>query len=170
MPPPNQLHAPLGTGRGIPGHPGALEMEVPLPGHSANSVPGALRGELTHGLGWLQAGGWNSSCNQIFCVWLSQSGREGICVGAGAVPAALRGWTGDSGQPLCVTSCISPCIPPLWRGCFLPACHPFAEVVSFMEKRPVQSLFMRCCQSTGRVSETAWDGSRGFLEPHIKAG
>lgn len=114
MPPPNQLHTPLsgqGAGQGMQQQqqldPGALEMEVLLPGHSANSMPGALLGEVTHGLGWLQAGGSNSSCNQIFCFWLSQSGREGICVGAGAVPAAVRGWTGDLGEPLCVTSCIS---------------------------------------------------------------
>lgn len=82
----------------------------------------------------------------------------------------MPGCTGDLGQPLCGTSCISLWTLPLWKGCFLPGCHPFAEVVSFTVQRAVQTLFMRCCQSTGRVSDTAWDASRDFLEPHIKPG
>lgn len=69
MLPPNQLQAPLGAGQGIqhhPGHPRALEMAVLLPGHSANSMAGTLLGEVTRGLGWFEAGDWNSSSNQIF--------------------------------------------------------------------------------------------------------
>lgn len=67
MPPPNQLQTPLRTGcraghpaaaaELLPGHPWALEMEVLLPDHSANSTLGALLGEVTPGLGWVQAGG-----------------------------------------------------------------------------------------------------------------
>lgn len=53
---------------------------------------------------------------------------------------------------------------PAWMPPFLPRLGSF-----MVAQAPVQTLFTRCCQITGRVSETAWDENRDFLEPHIKA-
>ena len=109
--------------------------------------------------------------------WLNQSGREGICVCARAVPAALRGWTGDLGRSLCMMGSIPLRILHLRRGCFLPGCQPPAEFVSSTGQRSVQTLFME-------VLSRPWgefQRQRGVrteisltimvcLDPHVKIG
>lgn len=96
--------------------------------------------------------------------WLSQSGREGICVCARAAPAALRGWTGNLGQSLYVTGSISLRIFPLQTGCWMSAsCRGW---IIYGAKSSSDPFHRHTKQTMGRVSETAWGESGDFLHPH----
>lgn len=103
--------------------------------------------------------------------WLNQSGREGICVCARAVPAALRGWTGDLGRSLCMMRSIPLRILPLRRGCFLPGCQLPAWMsascrgcIIYGAKISSDPFHGGTKQTTGRVSETAWGENGDFLD------
>lgn len=93
--------------------------------------------------------------------WLSRSGREGICVCARAVLAALRGWRGDLGRSLWVTGSIPFQILPLRKGCSLPGCQPPAEA-----KISSDAFHGGTKQTMGRVSKTAWGENGDCLDPH----